>query len=76
MFKWLADLLIKTPVQGLGCACCEAKKERLKQMQKEILGEEISAENRGSEEVLHICSGCNSEASKDETMTVSYHYKL
>lgn len=37
MFAWLADLLVKIPIQGSGCACCEAKKIRLKQMQKEIL---------------------------------------
>lgn len=28
MFKWLADMLVKTPVQGT-CACCEGKKRQL-----------------------------------------------
>ena len=34
MFDWLANLLVKIPIQGHACACCEAKKEKLKQMQK------------------------------------------
>lgn len=25
MFKWLADMLVKTPVQS-SCSCCEGKK--------------------------------------------------
>ena len=36
MFKWLADMIVKTPVQGT-CSCCEGKKEQLKKMQKAIL---------------------------------------
>lgn len=36
MFKWLADMIVKTPVQGT-CSCCEGKKELLKKMQKAIL---------------------------------------
>lgn len=27
MFKWLADMLVKTPVQS-SCSCCEGKKQR------------------------------------------------
>ena len=37
MFTWIMNLLVKLPIQGSGCVCCEAKKTRLKQMQKEIL---------------------------------------
>ena len=44
MFKWLADMIVKTPVQGT-CACCEGKKERLRQMQKAILDDENGSES-------------------------------
>ena len=54
MFKWLANLIIKTPIQGT-CSCCEAKKERLRQMQKVILNEE----NPNPEiDEASSCSGC------------------
>ena len=33
MFKWLADMLVKTPVQS-SCSCCEGKKQRLQKMQE------------------------------------------
>ena len=36
MFKWLADMLVKTPVQGT-CACCEGKKRQLQKMQEAIM---------------------------------------
>ncbi len=39
MFKWLANMIVKTPVQGT-CSCCEGQKERLRQMQKAILEDE------------------------------------
>ena len=45
MFKWLANMIIKTPVQGT-CSCCEGQKERLKQMQKAILDEEKGESER------------------------------
>lgn len=39
MFKWLANLIVRTPIQGT-CSCCEGKKEQLRQMQKALLSEE------------------------------------
>ena len=36
MFGWLAKMLISTPIQGSGCACCEGKKKRLEKMQEAI----------------------------------------
>lgn len=36
MFKWLANMLVKTPVQGT-CACCEGKKRQLQKMQEAIM---------------------------------------
>lgn len=75
MFGWLADLLIKTPVQGSGCSCCEAKKEQLKQMQKQILDENITSL---SEESCNCCEqNCdNRQEQEKECMVTSCHYKL
>ena len=36
MFKWLADLIVNSPVQGT-CACGASHRAKLRQMQKEIL---------------------------------------
>ena len=36
MFGWLAKMLLQTPVSSSGCACCEAKREHLEKMRKEI----------------------------------------
>ena len=61
MFKWLANLIIKTPIQGT-CSCCEGKKERLRQMQKVILNEE----NPNPEiDEASSCSGCCSCAAPE-----------
>ena len=38
MFKWLADLIVNSPVQGT-CACGASHRAKLRQMQKEILAE-------------------------------------
>lgn len=43
MFKWLADMLVKTPVQS-SCSCCEGKKQQLQKMQEAITKGEISNE--------------------------------
>ena len=56
MFKWLADMIVKTPVQGT-CACCEGKKERLRQMQKAILDDENSSESEKSD--AGQCESCD-----------------
>ena len=36
MFKWLANLIVNSPVQGT-CACGASHRAKLRQMQKEIL---------------------------------------
>ena len=38
MFKWLANLIVNSPVQGT-CACGASHRAKLRQMQKEILAE-------------------------------------
>lgn len=43
MFGWLANLLVKGPVLGAGCACSEGKKDCLRKMQDEIKTAEKSA---------------------------------
>lgn len=45
MFKWLADMLVKTPVQG-SCSCCEGKKQRLQKMQEAIINAESDDETQ------------------------------
>lgn len=56
MFKWLADMLVKTPVQGT-CSCCESKKQQLRQMQEAIeKGEPLEAP---VETVADCTSGCS-----------------
>ena len=79
MFGWLADLLIKTPIAGSGCACCEAKKEQLKQMQKAILDGDLNTENKKENSICTCeesaeCS-CN-ENKNDFSMTSSIRYRL
>ena len=71
MFDWLANLLVKIPIQGHACACCEAKKEKLKQMQKEIL--DIKESNC----CIDVCN-CNEKPinNDNERFTMSYRYKL
>lgn len=79
MFGWLAKWLIKAPVVGSGCACCEAKKEQLKQMQKTILGEDDADENRLKEGCGCGgcgCENCGCEKTAREDLSTSYHYKL
>jgi len=75
MFGWLADLLVKSPVVGSSCSCCERQKEQLKKMQKAVLSGEF--EDFG--EFGCGCSGsCSCEKNDQQPfeMTTSYHYKL
>ena len=53
MFKWLADMLVKTPVQS-SCSCCEGKKQRLQKMQEAILSGDIEGEHDLVEEVVRM----------------------
>ena len=71
MFGWLDDILVKSPVVGSSCPCCEGQKERLKKMQRAILGEN-SEENED-----FVCADCQqqNEAQYSE-MSSSYHYRL
>ncbi|MDD6881418.1 MAG: hypothetical protein PUE18_07580 [Firmicutes bacterium] len=75
MFGWLANLLIRAPIAGSGCACCEAKKEQLRQMQKAILsGEEGESQ---SENAVNECGSCQNErGGQGFEMTVSTRYRL
>lgn len=62
MFRWLANMLLKTPVQGSGCGCCEAKREHLEKMRKEIENGEFdehkpSLESFSSGSLRVKCSG-------------------
>ena len=54
MFKWLADMLVKTPVQS-SCSCCEGKKQRLQKMQEAILSGDIESEPQSTEDVVMTC---------------------
>ncbi len=75
MFEWLAKWLIKAPVVGSGCTCCEAKKEQLKQMQKTILGETDDAGESCSAGGCG-CENCGCEKTEREDFSTSCHYKL
>ncbi len=68
MFKWLADMIVKTPVQGT-CSCCEGKKEQLRKMQAAILGQNESdfGEEKGVCSCGENCSG-NGSGSLSENM--------
>ena len=54
MFKWLADMLVKTPVQS-SCSCCEGKKQRLQKMQEAILIGDIEGEPQSTEDAVMTC---------------------
>ena len=54
MFKWLADMLVKTPVQS-SCSCCEGKKQRLQKMQEAILSGDIEGEPQSTEDAVITC---------------------
>ena len=54
MFKWLADMLVKTPVQS-SCSCCEGKKQRLQKMQEAILSGDIEGEPQSTEDAVMTC---------------------
>ena len=75
MFGWLANLLIKAPVVGSSCSCCEGQKQQLKKMQKAILSGEVEDETEQS-----CCRGehCGShdQVKQYPEMTTSYHYEL
>lgn len=75
MFGWLAKMLIKTPVVGSSCACCESKKERLKKMQQAIETGEIEIDEA---EDLNFSSGSYSaKCSGDGTCrSQEYHAKI
>lgn len=77
MFGWLADLLIKTPIQGSGCACCEAKKSRLQKMQREILSGAFEDDGASNTECGGSCCGghCGNEAPVEEMRTTT-HYRI
>lgn len=62
MFGWLTNMLLKTPVQGSGCGCCEAKRASLEKMRREIANGELDeskslSQNFSSGSLRVQCSG-------------------
>lgn len=55
MFKWLADMLVKTPVQS-SCSCCEGKKRQLQKMQEAIINGGIEDEPLPTEDAAMPCN--------------------
>lgn len=43
MFGWLAKMLMQTPVASSGCACCEAKREKLEKIRQQLTGEDTGS---------------------------------
>lgn len=73
MFKWLADMIIKTPVQGT-CSCCEGKKEQLRKMQKAILENNESENESLFEHDSCSCGGkCHCSNHSEENTENSCH---
>lgn len=75
MFGWLAKMLIKTPVQGSGCACCESKKRRLEKMQQALeSGELETVENSG---VIFNSGGYSAQCdTSGNCQAQEYHAKI
>ena len=74
MFGWLTDLLVKAPVVGSSCPCCEGQKQQLKKMQKAVLSGELDETEESGCLNMRNCS-CHQEEQHFE-MTTRYHYKL
>ena len=75
MFGWLTKMLLKTPVQGSGCACCEGKRQRLEKMRQEIENGEIEPPETASG--LSFSSGTYSEYCRpDGGCSHEYHAKI
>ena len=73
MFKWLADMIVKTPVQGT-CSCCEGKKEQLRKMQKAILENNESENESLFEHDSCSCGGkCHCSNHSEENTENSCH---
>ena len=75
MFGWLADLLVKAPVVGSSCPCCEGQKQNLKKMQKAILSGELEDEQESGCSCEGNC-GCHHQEKQYSDMKTSYHYEL
>ena len=56
MFKWLANLIVNSPVQGT-CACGASHRAKLRQMQKEILAENGAEVPEDAVNDSHCCCG-------------------
>lgn len=56
MFKWLANLIVNSPVQGT-CACGASQRAKLRQMQKEILAENGADVPEDAVNDSHCCCG-------------------
>lgn len=53
MFGWLEKMLVKGPVLGSGCSCCEGKKEKLREMQAALNEAGNINTSDGGEKIYH-----------------------
>ena len=76
MFGWLANLLLKSPVVGSSCPCCEGQKEQLKKMQKALLTGQIDEEEENKEKSCACYLREKESEESFEEMTTTYRYRL
>ena len=88
MFKWLANLIVNSPVQGT-CACGASHRVKLRQMQKEILaknGADVPDDAMNDGQYCHCGNGdghcchhdegheCSCGHKESASVTPSYNY--
>ena len=88
MFKWLANLIVNSPVQGT-CACGASHRAKLRQMQKEILaknGADVPDDAMNDGQYCHCGNGdghcchhdegneCSCGHKESASVTPSYNY--
>ena len=88
MFKWLANLIVNSPVQGT-CACGASHRAKLRQMQKEILaknGADVPDDAVNDGQYCHCGNGdghccqhtegheCSCGHKESASVTPSYNY--
>ncbi len=74
MFGWLADLIVKTPVQG-GCSCCEGRKRELQRMQKAIIEDETDGALFADEEAANHCCRCHQNGESEHECEGKDHHE-
>lgn len=73
MFGWLANLIVKTPVQGT-CSCCEGRKKQLQKMQSVIIGDELNAALLPDEERADQCRCTHEQGEAEEQAERNDHH--